>query len=447
MGAQNLAHRYGITVPQALALAQLANVKLQDSMTKTGHLTAQALAQIRNFVAGIGSMSAGAGQLGANLQVMEAATERSASNVTKLNQAWDQFISTGSSGFNAFVSYGQGLASIGQAAKATGASLTGINANSLTLQSDFQQQVSTVNSYADALRMAGVTGHTMRQAMADMVGPLLHMAAGAKGNTAQLRVLAQEAGLTLGHLRSLAQATGDNAARMHNLEGITQALGVNLNDLAKAAQNLDTSMQQAILSTFTQAQVKSSGLSGAIQILKQNTQTYGDTLQGPTSAAGRAIITILEGLGVNAKQAAADELIMAQNALTLAQHLNALHSKSITVAVNYAYTHSGSPGYAGGGPQPHAQAGASYLGGGPTLVGELGPEILNLPAGSSVTPSWQTAGLMHGAPAVGPIVVEQHQDIHVNLDGEEIWRNQQRRTFAYNTLSSGSRTGKVIPGR
>jgi hypothetical protein len=36
-----------------------------------------------------------------------------------------------------------------------------------------------------------------------------------------------------------------------------------------------------------------------------------------------------------------------------------------------------------------------------TLVGEMGPEMVNLPAGSSVLPSWQTAGIMHGGDGGG----------------------------------------------
>lgn len=100
-----------------------------------------------------------------------------------------------------------------------------------------------------------------------------------------------------------------------------------------------------------------------------------------------------------------------QNIKTLQAYVNALHGKSISVDVYQSlhgslgplqYSHGatgGVPGMASGGISGMAAGGVGMgfagLGGGrKTLVGEQGPELVNLPFGSSVTPAGGTAAAL-----------------------------------------------------
>lgn len=98
-----------------------------------------------------------------------------------------------------------------------------------------------------------------------------------------------------------------------------------------------------------------------------------------------------------------------QNIQTLQAYVNALHGKSISVDVYQSlhgslgplqYSHGASggiPGMAAGGISGSMGMGFAGLGAGrKTLVGEQGPELVNLPFGSSVTPAGRTASALAG---------------------------------------------------
>src|SRR6185437_15923372 len=113
--------------------------------------------------------------------------------------------------------------------------------------------------------------------------PLVSLASHSQYAKSQLIALAQNAD---SGIRTWAQFKSWIDRGGHSLQDLSKVSGqatVSLSDLEKAASALNTTMQQAILSTFSQAQIKSSGLNGAIQVLDQNTRQLGNTLQGPTS--------------------------------------------------------------------------------------------------------------------------------------------------------------------
>jgi hypothetical protein len=64
---------------------------------------------------------------------------------------------------------------------------------------------------------------------------------------------------------------------------------------------------------------------------------------------------------------------------------------------------------------PGMQAGGTVQHGGTVLVGEAGPELVNLPSGSQVIPNSQLGGTVHGGRARGGRVV-----VPVYLDTRQI---------------------------
>ena len=66
------------------------------------------------------------------------------------------------------------------------------------------------------------------------------------------------------------------------------------------------------------------------------------------------------------------------------------------------------------------------------LVGEMGPEIVNLPAGSSVLPSWQTAGITHGGGGGGGEgTLNMASRISVSLGGQVLGKATIRQSLVY----------------
>jgi hypothetical protein len=74
----------------------------------------------------------------------------------------------------------------------------------------------------------------------------------------------------------------------------------------------------------------------------------------------------------------------------------------------------------------------------------MGPELVHFGGGEKVTPSWQTAGMMHGGGG-GPQEVHVHLTMAGDLDDETLWRRMQVVTSNYGTYNSGARTGSWVP--
>lgn len=68
---------------------------------------------------------------------------------------------------------------------------------------------------------------------------------------------------------------------------------------------------------------------------------------------------------------------------------------------------------------PELWKGSNFTLGGPTLVGEQGPELVNMPRGASVLPAHKTRSALKGA-AQGATPMRQSANIYVELDGRTI---------------------------
>jgi lysozyme-like protein len=240
---------------QALTLMDLANVKYNDS--------AAVMAQkIQNLITGYANMGVQAGILQNGVNAVTFATEFQASKVNQLTAAYSTFMGVVQGSENGLVTFGQGLQAQATAAKAAGASYTGLNANSLALRASFNSNISSANSLFVALVNQGAAAnlgtrgyHMLTQAGKDLVGSLLAGAKGSQANTAQLYALAQEAGYHgVDSFKALSAWVGTTHDRMKNLDNITTIftkdssnLAVDVKNLANAVnQNLNQAMAQGI---------------------------------------------------------------------------------------------------------------------------------------------------------------------------------------------------------
>ena len=428
-GASFLAQTYHTSLVGALALADAANVKLANGITGTSQAAQIARMQIASYVTGMQAMGAPLTAVGSDLTVLAIQSGLASTQVSKLNQGWDQFMQNltgGTSGLAGFVTslsnmtsvvasfhnnLGKAL-SIKDSVTQFAAALKNFGTSGAAAWQNFDQVVgSTAPQLIDWLRTAGaegaLSGDQFTKAVLGMVSSLTQFASQSPTAQAELLGLVQQVDpniQTWGQLTSTIKTTG---VSLKNTQDAVQSATKQMGDMAQVAQNLGTVMQSALLTTLSQAKIGASGAGQAMQQYEQDIMNAGSSA---TKTAGdrAALISDLEKLGYSAKQAA--QLIG-----MVTSSINAMpSSKTVTINVVTKGTGNvqgtggstgGGRGYASG--TPAAPAGWAW-------VGEAGPELVKFRGGEQVLPNQVSRGFAEGAYAAGPIVVQVH------LDGRQV---------------------------
>lgn len=100
-------------------------------------------------------------------------------------------------------------------------------------------------------------------------------------------------------------------------------------------------------------------------------------------------------------------------------------ARSTQGAINSIQVGGSGGGIQGGGTRLQGNAsGTGYFGGGSTMVGEYGPEVVNLPRGSRIMPAWQTRA--EGGGQAQATVIHENGTYHFHT-GEAVYAHEQRR--------------------
>jgi hypothetical protein len=302
--------------------------------------------------------------------------------IQKVTQAEDTLIGVVTGGETAFIGFQQGIGTMATDAKAAGAAVGGLSANSLTLSSDFYTAVGSAQKMTDALQQQNISAKDLTTVIATSAGEML---AYAGNNTAARSVVEAFINNALGpgtvSLQNMNTWVGKNSTSLTGMNNIVAESTVKAGTLANVLQNdLNAQFQQALL--------KSSGASGAIAALA-DAITHGGTQTQAYQGARAQLIKDLESTGMSA-----------QNATSyvngLQGKINALSGKNVSVGV----TGTGSGGvtvHVGTGPGAGSTAisfnGYAYAAGG--IVGGYGsgdtvPAMLT--PGEVVVPKAMVAG-------------------------------------------------------
>jgi hypothetical protein len=444
-GAAYLAKTYGTTFVGALALADQANVKLANGITGTGQAAMVARMQIASLVQGYQAMGQSSGQVGADMTALAIQSGLAASNVGKLNSAWDEFTTNLTGGTGALASLGQSLTNLstgtnrvftvlGRAKDVSlsvqqfGAALKSFSGSGSVAWQNFNQVVSGGQKLLDWMRTAGTEGALsatqFKQAGLDMASALVPLASKSQAAQAELMGLVQQIDpsiQTFGQLKSAIQQSG---ASFGGLGGIVTGATQKMANMNSVAQTLGNVLSSALVSALQAAQVQASGAGAAMQKFAQ------DLMNGNQAAAAadyKTVISDLEKLGLNAQQAAALIAQVTQNLHNAQGNYSAtftLHLMTVgSLPSNYGI--SGRPGgsglgYASG--TPSASPGWAW-------VGEAGPELVRFRGGETVLPNSVSRGYAEGA---GGFV----NHVHVHLNGREIYSEVQKQA-----LTTQRRTG------
>jgi hypothetical protein len=473
-GAALLALTYGTTFTGALAIAQAAGVNLSKGILGTGAAAVDARLQVANYMAGMEAMGQQAGVVGHDVTMMGIASELSATKVSQLNQAIDGFVSGVTGGTADLGALTQSILNVGQATATTTGTLSdaknGMNLSlsqiqhGLTNFGDTGSQVwenfdnalsGSAEQLADWFRTAGaegaISGPQFTKAMQDIVSEFIPFAKDSKTAQEELVGFAQAQGLNVTSFGQLEKQLKDAGASTSNLAKITGLTTAGMADMNQVAQALGASIGTDVVGAMNQATLAASGLTGAATDLAGAWNRAHNVNSQVVSGFAQTVKSLFEvyhntGQAKAAADAYAKSLGMTQGQVNtlnrdiqgLIGQLNSIHSPPpITITTNYVNNGSPSTAVGAGGifptPSGHAATGAAYLGGGLTLVGEMGPELARLPAGSSVLPSWQTTGLLHGGDTggggEGTIGLNLH--VPVNIGGQRVASANIRQSLIY----------------
>lgn len=332
---------------------------------------------------------------------------------------------------------GASLALLASNAGGTAVSMNGLNSASLTARQTFVQSASAANSEMDSLTtLASAAGlgqqgtDLLTQANKDLVSALLPAAKGSTDMTTILYALAQRGGYQgADSFQQLAKWVGNTKDPMTGLQGIVTTLTKAAGNLTTDVQNLSTALGttlngamatamftvsggQQMLDNFANAVVKTgtdskSAKTDALKLAEGFTQ-----MTGSVTTAKNEFFAFAEN-GLHMTQAQADTLwkqtlpglqgyidkmhgkqldigitLPSQQVQTFQQQVDSLQGKTVTINAQVigsgTLTQIFGRGYAAGGIVGHAADGG--VRNGMVMVGELGPELAELPQGTRVWP-------------------------------------------------------------
>jgi hypothetical protein len=250
----------GYDYQQSLAIMNLAGVNASDTYSVMEQ-------KVENLINGYKNLSVAGGLLQNAVNAVTFSTEFSDTQVSALTQGFTTFINLVTGGESSLVTWAQQLATIGTNAVVTGASLNGLNSQSLTLRSSFTTGITDASSYMNSLYSLAAAAdigqqgtNLLTQAGKDLVDQLLPMAKNSTQATAQLYALAQQAGYNgVDSFKALTQWVGNVHAPMTNLDSITTKLTVDSAGLTKDVQNLAAAINQNLNSAMAAAIFQATG--------------------------------------------------------------------------------------------------------------------------------------------------------------------------------------------
>jgi len=302
---------YGVNMPGALQLLQTAGVKTSDLFTAQGKVWAADMQQVKGLVAGYAAMGQGLTQLQGDVSVQLVMNSDQLKQMQALNTAWDQWLTLITGGESTFVTLEQNLNTTHTNAAAAGASMSGLNSQSLTLRSSFIQLIPQAGQVLDWLRsqsavtQSGAAGTALLTgATRDLAAMLVPLAGNSSTARSAILALVQEADPSITTWKQLTRWIGPlgAAAATQDLQNKMATADKPLSQLDQDAAKLTTTLQQDLVPAMSTATFNALGGQGAFNGFATDLAKFGPSAQ-PTIQAGRQVAEILISASGNAKDA------------------------------------------------------------------------------------------------------------------------------------------------
>ncbi len=355
-GADKISRAYGVSFAGALALADVAGVKLATTEITLGRNANIAGAQIEGLVQGYQRMNQTGGILNNDMNVLAIQAGLAGTKVSSLNQALDQFIQNSTGITSSLTSLNQDLTQIGNVGVEVGKKFsvmsgqTAISVNkvaeSLTLFSgrsaqtwqNYDAALNQAQQFTDNLRIASAYGAVSQKdytgAIADTVAALLPFAAKSKTALEELSALAQEGGgPATDNLKKLREWVDNNKISADQFNKAIQTMTGQMSNAGAAAAEFASTLQAQVQTDLANALLSQSNLNKAVGDFQTAVLKAGGQISS-SSSQYKQLYDMLRAAGLSAQQARA-EMKMLQNTI------DGLHGKTVTVGINTLYTQSG----------------------------------------------------------------------------------------------------------
>ena len=391
--------------------------------------------------------------------------------VSQLNQAWDQFLSnaTGLTGGiaglntdigeinNAITTAGTKFDVFGgkvvSSTDAAAHALTSFSGTGAQVWQNYNAALQQAEQYTDSLRIAAASGAVSQKAYTQQIAyaaqQLLPYAKYSQAAASELSVLVQEAGgPATSSYKTLKEWIDKNTESTKQFDKQTALETGTMSDATKVAEDFASTLNSAVAAAMQAGTIASANLTGATQKLDQAWQHAHGTISGPVIAGFQGLVGSLYKVYGNTQTAIgianayARQLGLTQGQVhqldaAIQHYIGTLNriprnvDTTITQQIQQighlvgSGTGSGNP--LGGG----LQTGAQYAAAGVTLVGEQGPELVRFGGGEQVVPSWQTAGIMHGAGGGGEGTINLTSHNVVNVGGQRMQSQVVTQSLTY----------------
>jgi SLT domain-containing protein len=326
---------YGVTFTQALAIAQAAGVNLTKSLTDNSNAAAIARQQILGLVTGYISIGQTGGALGASMNAVSYQTTLQNTDVSKLNQAWDQYFQILTGGTGGLASFMGDLQQItqnvtNQLTSQAKTANTAITSSSSAAVKQAQAAVDQARAVLDSMKATGTSTNT---ALTGANTAYQQAQANAKNATAQV---------------DQARAAADTARA--NLQSVTAS---GASTTSAAYKQADATYKQALAtlsqlqSVQSQAQAAVSQASGQISSMRASGATTTSTAYQQADAAyqqAQAHLALLQaGAATTSASTKAITVSAATAIATVAQQLTGFSGTSVQAwqSFNAAVTQAG----------------------------------------------------------------------------------------------------------
>ena len=470
-GAAAVSKQFGGSLADSMALADAAGVNLATTTVKFGKDMNQAGAQILALVNGYKAMDQAGGILNNDMNALAASAGLQNTKVSQLNQAWDQFLSnaTGLTGGiaglntdigeinNAITTAGTKFDVFGgkvvSSTDAAAHALTSFSGTGAQVWQNYNAALQQAEQYTDSLRIAAASGAVSQKAYTQQIAyaaqQLLPYAKYSQAAASELSVLVQEAGgPATSSYKTLKEWIDKNTESTKQFDKQTALETGTMSDATKVAEDFASTLNSAVAAAMQAGTIASANLTGATQKLDQAWQHAHGTISGPVIAGFQGLVGSLYKVYGNTQTAIgianayARQLGLTQGQVhqldaAIQHYIGTLNriprnvDTTITQQIQQighlvgSGTGSGNP--LGGG----LQTGAQYAAAGVTLVGEQGPELVRFGGGEQVVPSWQTAGIMHGAGGGGEGTINLTSHNVVNVGGQRMQSQVVTQSLTY----------------
>jgi hypothetical protein len=304
---------YGVNMVGALQLLNLAGVKTADLFTRQGLVWQTDLQMVRGLVDGYQAMGQQLGTVGSDLNVLLVSESDQIKSMTKLNQAWDQWLTTVTGGESTFVKVQQDFLAIDTAQQTAGASMTGLNKQSLTLRGAFISMVPDAGKVLDAIRLQTATmedgakgGALLTRATRDLAAEMIPLAGHSADARAAVLALAQEADPSITTWQKLTRWVGSQGASgaASDLQKVLFQLAIPVSDLQRDAAKLSNTLQGDLTPAMANAEFSALGGQKAFSTFAADLAKFGPGSQ-ITVDAGKRVAQMLLSIDKNSATAKA----------------------------------------------------------------------------------------------------------------------------------------------